>query len=166
MRLCVLWCKQYEDTFKNTQRRKVKQMQPVWLCILSGRSFEDTFENAQWRKVKQMQPAWFYMFWSKFFEETCEKTHWTKVKQMQRGKIDLLLIIFHFWQTNQPLSIDSEVLMKMMLMSRTKCPIIIWDFVHLDLFRIRTPRLPCPPVVTCSQDFLHPAGISFFAHNI
>ena len=27
-------------------------MQPMQFCILSGRQFEDTFENTQWRKVK------------------------------------------------------------------------------------------------------------------
>ena len=26
-------------------------------CILSSRQFEETFENTQWRKVKQMQPV-------------------------------------------------------------------------------------------------------------
>ena len=36
--------------------REVQQMQPMWLCILLCRQFEDTFENTQWRKVKQMQP--------------------------------------------------------------------------------------------------------------
>ena len=52
MRLCILWGKQIDETFENTQRRKVKQMQPMWLCILSGRQLEDTFENAHWTKVK------------------------------------------------------------------------------------------------------------------
>ena len=28
---------QVENTFENSQRRKVKQMQPMWLCIQSGR---------------------------------------------------------------------------------------------------------------------------------
>ena len=32
-------------------------MRSVWLCILSGRKFEETFKNTQWRKVKQMQPV-------------------------------------------------------------------------------------------------------------
>ena len=35
---------------------KVKQMQPMRIYLLSGGPFEDTFENTQWRKVKQMQP--------------------------------------------------------------------------------------------------------------
>ena len=30
-------------------------MQPVWFCILTGKPFEDTFDNTQWRKVKSMQ---------------------------------------------------------------------------------------------------------------
>ena len=34
-------------------------MQPVWLCIHSSRQFEETFKNAQWRKVQQMQLMWF-----------------------------------------------------------------------------------------------------------
>ena len=32
-------------------------MQPVWICILSKRQFEDTFENTQKRKVKQIKPV-------------------------------------------------------------------------------------------------------------
>ena len=31
-------------------------MQPMWLCFFLDRLFEETFENTQWRKVKQMQP--------------------------------------------------------------------------------------------------------------
>ena len=56
--LCILWCKQFEETFENAQWRKVEQMQPVWLCILKGRQFEGTFEDTQWEKVKQMQRVW------------------------------------------------------------------------------------------------------------
>ena len=37
-------------------RRKVKQVQPMRLYPISGKQFEDSFENTQWRKVKQMQP--------------------------------------------------------------------------------------------------------------
>ena len=33
-------------------------MQPVWLFILLGRKFEDAFKKAQRRKVEQMQPMW------------------------------------------------------------------------------------------------------------
>ena len=33
MWLCLLLCKRFEVTLKNSQRRKVKQMQPVWLII-------------------------------------------------------------------------------------------------------------------------------------
>ena len=35
---------QFEDSFENTQWRKVKQMQSVWLYILRGRQLEKTFE--------------------------------------------------------------------------------------------------------------------------
>ena len=45
--LCILTSKQFEETFENAQRRKVKQMQPMLLCILTGKRFEETFENAQ-----------------------------------------------------------------------------------------------------------------------
>ena len=82
MLLCVHFWK-HSKTFENTQWRKVKQMQPVWLCIHSGRRFEEAFENTQWRKVKQMQPVWLCIFWGKQFEETFEETQWRKVKQMQ-----------------------------------------------------------------------------------
>ena len=47
MRLCILWSRHFEVTFENTQWRKAKQMQPVWICIFSGRQFEEAFENAQ-----------------------------------------------------------------------------------------------------------------------
>ena len=33
-----------------------KQMQQMWLRILWKTQFEETFENTQWRKVQQMQP--------------------------------------------------------------------------------------------------------------
>ena len=42
------------DIWKHTVE-KVWQMQPVWRCILSCK---DTFANTQWRKTKQMQPVW------------------------------------------------------------------------------------------------------------
>ena len=58
-KLCILWGKQFEDTFENAQWRKNKQLQPMWLCILKCRQFEEAFENTQWWKVKQMQPVWF-----------------------------------------------------------------------------------------------------------
>ena len=53
MRLCILAGKQFENTFDNTQRRKGKQLQPVWLCILSCRRVEESFENTRWIKTKQ-----------------------------------------------------------------------------------------------------------------
>ena len=35
-------------------------MKPILLCILPSKQFEETFENAQRRKVKQMQPMLLY----------------------------------------------------------------------------------------------------------
>ena len=46
--LCILRCKQFEDTFENAQWGKVKQMQPMWLCIFLCSWFEKTFENTWW----------------------------------------------------------------------------------------------------------------------
>ena len=45
----------FEEAFDSIQRRKVKQMQPVWLCIIPERQFSGTFENAWWRKNKYRQ---------------------------------------------------------------------------------------------------------------
>ena len=81
--LCILWPKQFEDSFENPQWRKIKQMQPMWLCIFTGRRFEETFENTQWRKAKQMQPLWLCLFSGMPFEETFKNAHWRWVKQMQ-----------------------------------------------------------------------------------
>ena len=39
-----------EDSFGNAQRRKVEQMQWVWLCIFSGRPFEDTLKTHSGKK--------------------------------------------------------------------------------------------------------------------
>ena len=52
----------------------------MWLCILSGRQSENTFENTQWRKVKQMQPVWVCILWSSRFKDPFENTRWRKVK--------------------------------------------------------------------------------------
>ena len=71
--LCIFLCKQFQNTFKNSQWRKTKQMQPMWLCILTGRQFEETLENAQWKEAKQMQPMWLCLLCLKFFEETYEE---------------------------------------------------------------------------------------------
>ena len=49
-------------------------MQPVWLCILWGTQFEDTFKNAQWRKTKQMQPMQLCILWGRQIKETLENT--------------------------------------------------------------------------------------------
>ena len=70
------------ESIWNTQRRKVKQMQPVWFCIYSGRQFEGTFENTQRRKVKQMQPMWLCLFWGRPFEGTFDDARWRKAKQV------------------------------------------------------------------------------------
>ena len=72
-----------EETFKNTQWRKAKQMQPVWLCLLSGRQIEETFENAQQRKVTQMQSVWLWILSGRRLEETFDNAQWRKTKQMQ-----------------------------------------------------------------------------------
>ena len=81
--LCIPFAKEFEESFRNALWRKVKQMQPLRLCIDSGKQFEDTFENAQWTKVKQMQPVWLCILIYKCFEEAFENPQWRKVKQMQ-----------------------------------------------------------------------------------
>ena len=53
MWICVSSCKQFEETFENTQWRKVQPMQPIWLCILSGKWFEETLENTQGAQLCQ-----------------------------------------------------------------------------------------------------------------
>ena len=50
MLLGILWDKQIDDTFENTQWGKVKQMQPVWLCNYLCKRFEETFENTLEKK--------------------------------------------------------------------------------------------------------------------
>ena len=45
--ICLFWSKQLEETFEDTQWRKVKQMQPMWLCIFSGSQFEGPSEETQ-----------------------------------------------------------------------------------------------------------------------
>ena len=35
IRLCLFWCKQFEETFENAQWRKIKQMQRMRLWILN-----------------------------------------------------------------------------------------------------------------------------------
>ena len=59
-----------------------KQMQPVWQYIFSSRRFEDSFENTQWRKVKQMQSVWKCVFPNRQFENILKNTLWTKVKHV------------------------------------------------------------------------------------
>ena len=53
------------------------QMRPSWLHILSGKQFEEAFENTQRRKIKQMQPMWFRILsvnhiWGLIFKHTVE----------------------------------------------------------------------------------------------
>ena len=52
-------------------------MRPSWLHILSGKQFEEAFENTQRRKIKQMQPMWFRILsvnhiWGLIFKHTVE----------------------------------------------------------------------------------------------
>ena len=50
-----LW--QYSNSCEsNENKQQVKEVQAVWLCLLQGRQIEETFKNTQWGKVKQMQP--------------------------------------------------------------------------------------------------------------
>ena len=83
MWLCLFSGRQFEGTFENAQWRKVKQMQPMSLCILKERPFKETFENTQWRKVKQMQPMWLCILSGNPFEDSFKNAQWRKVKQMQ-----------------------------------------------------------------------------------
>ena len=73
--------RRFEETFENTEWRKTKQMQPVWLCLFSGRQIEETFENARRRKVTQMQSVWWCILSGRRLEETFENAEWRKVKQ-------------------------------------------------------------------------------------
>ena len=36
------------------EKNKVKQVQPVWVWTRSGKQFDETYENTQWRKVMQV----------------------------------------------------------------------------------------------------------------
>jgi len=47
VKICLFWSKQLEETFEDTQWRKVKQMQPMWLCIFSGSQFEGPSKETQ-----------------------------------------------------------------------------------------------------------------------
>ena len=46
MQLYIFSGKQFEGTFKNTQRKKAEQMQPVWLFLLTGKSTDNTHDKA------------------------------------------------------------------------------------------------------------------------
>ena len=87
MWLCIRLCRQFEDTFKNAQWRKFKQMQPVWLCICWDRQSEDTFENGQWRKAKQMQQVWLCIYLCTSFKDTFDNTRWRKVKLAKKWHV-------------------------------------------------------------------------------
>ena len=106
--LCILSGKQFEDTFEETQWRKVKQMQPVWLCILWSKFIAETFENPQWRKVEQMQPMRLCLFSGRQFEYTSENAQWGKVKQMQPVWLCLLWAKF-FEETYDEAQISASV---------------------------------------------------------
>ena len=93
MWLCLLYGRQFEETFEKTQWRKAEQMQHVWLCILSGSPFEDTFENTQWRKDKQMQPVWLCILSGSQFEMGCIR----KFIPTVRWRLTLVSSI-HPWQ--------------------------------------------------------------------
>ena len=43
----------FDETFENTLRRKVKQMQLMQLCILSDKNSKYTFENTHWKKSRK-----------------------------------------------------------------------------------------------------------------
>ena len=72
--------RQFEETFENTQWRKVKQKQTMPLCLISGKPFEEIFENAHWGKVKQMQPMQICFISCRQFEDTFENPQKRKDK--------------------------------------------------------------------------------------
>ena len=71
-----LWDKAFENTFENVQRRKVIQMQPMWLRLFSTKQFEDTFQNTQWRKCNSNLTI---LCLGRPLEGTLGKAQWTKV---------------------------------------------------------------------------------------
>ena len=89
MLLCIFQYRPFEGTFKNTQWRKVKQMQPMLLCIFLFKQFEDAFENTQWRKDKQMPPMWLCILSGRSFEDAFENAQWRKVKQMHATNVTM-----------------------------------------------------------------------------
>ena len=88
MQLCNCLCKQFEETFENPLWRKGIQVQPVRLFISSGRQFEDTFENSLGRKTTQMQPMWLCSCSESQFEETFENSFWGKPLRSLRRDIE------------------------------------------------------------------------------
>ena len=56
MWVCIFSCRQFEDTFENTQWRKAMEVQPMWLCVLLFTPFEVAFKITYWwRKDKQKE---------------------------------------------------------------------------------------------------------------
>ena len=52
----IFSCRQFEDTFENTQWRKAMEVQPMWLCVLLFTPFEVAFKITYWwRKDKQKE---------------------------------------------------------------------------------------------------------------
>ena len=71
----------------------------MWLCILLCKQFEDTFEKARWRKVKQIQPVWLYSIhpleqdiWEHIWKSTVEKN------RTNATNVNLHLIIQAIWR--------------------------------------------------------------------
>ena len=54
-------------------------MQPVWLCIIWPKPFKETYKNTQWRKVLQVQLVWQYIHSGKQSEEAFKYTQGRKL---------------------------------------------------------------------------------------
>ena len=72
--LCILWGKQFEETFDVD----------VWISIFSSRQFVGTFENTPLREGKTMQPVSIYIHRGRQFEDAFENTQWRKADLMNR----------------------------------------------------------------------------------
>ena len=81
LQICFLSGRWFEEAFDNTQRRKVKQMQAVWLCIIPGRQFLGTLEKAWWRKISVINVT-IHPHRNAFWRDVLRrKTQWMKLKQ-------------------------------------------------------------------------------------
>ena len=110
----------------------------MWLYILLYKCLEDTFENTQWRKVEQMQPVWLCILFCKRFEETFEKTQWGKIDQacvfLRIYDIQLSILIFHFclvWLTDYPsrggiAPLGKDKMIIMIIRTCSKSPNHLW----------------------------------------